>query len=433
MHRLVAALLLALALSTGARAVESRPQPELLVPDASAEWRATAKQRSSTILGLRLVDDLAAALVLAWLAFSGAAARWRARLPERIRDRALGRAAFIALVSTVLFVVSLPFDLARFGVSRSYGIAQQTVASWLGDHLLAFVFGVASALFLGLLFYSLLRRRPRTWWRWVTAAGLPLAVAAVVITPLYIELFNTFTPLADRPLAENILALASQSHVPADEVYVVDLSRQTRAPNAFVSGLGPTATIALGDTLLENFRDDETLFVTAHELGHYVHAHLWMGVVFAALLTACGAFLLQRSLLWTVARAGGRLGYSDLSDVASLPLILLAVGILGFAVHPIGNAFSRAVERDADRFALELTVPGRVPPEAAVSTFERIGQMALSDPAPNPVIRFLYWSHPPLDERIEAVRQWSGARGQGSGVSEEPSRASLSGLSFPDP
>jgi STE24 endopeptidase len=397
------------ALAVGASAAEPRPQPPLLVPDTSAEWRTTAKRRSVTALSLRLADDVAAAALLAWLAFAGAAARLRNRLPSRIRDRALGRAAFIVAISVVLFLVSLPFDLARFAVSRSYGIAQQTLGAWLGDHLLAFTFSVASALFLGSLFYMLLRLRPRTWWRWVTAAGLPFAVAAVLIAPLYIELFNTFSPVADRPLAESILALAGRSQIPADEVYVVDMSRQTRAPNAFVTGLGPTTTIALGDTLIENFRDDETLFVTAHEMGHYVHSHLWIGVALAVVMTAGGAWLLQRLLLWAVARWRERLGYSELSDIASLPLVLLAVTMLAFASNPIANVCSRWIEEDADRFALELTVPGDVSPEAAVSTFERLGQQSLSDPAPNPILRFLFWNHPTLDERVATVRSWAEA------------------------
>ena len=125
------------------------------------------------------------------------------------------------------------------------------------------------------------------------------------------------------------------------------------------------------------------------------------------MLTAVGALLIQRLLEWAVRRHGERAGVSDLSDVASLPLVLLAVGLLMFVGNPISNAVSRAMEADADRFALELTVPGDVSPEAAQSTFERLGRLALSDPNPNPIFRLLYWGHPTLDERIETVRQWS--------------------------
>ncbi|MBK6314908.1 MAG: M48 family metalloprotease [Blastocatellia bacterium] len=202
-----------------------------------------------------------------------------------------------------------------------------------------------------------------------------------------------------------MLELASRAGVPADEVFEIDMSRQTRAANAFVTGLGPTATIALGDTLLENFSEEETLFVMAHEMGHYVRHHLWIGLAVAAIMTAIGAFLLQRILDRLVIRYSARLGYGALADIASLPLILFVVGVLSLAGEPISNAISRTIETDADRFALQLTVPADVSPEAAASTFERLGQLALSDPNPNPVARFLFWSHPTLDERVALVWQ----------------------------
>jgi Zn-dependent protease with chaperone function len=407
MRRLAAALLLGLALSGGARAAEPRPQPELLAPDPGAEWRATAKARTTTALSLHLAEQVATGLFLAWIAFSGRGARLRDRLPARLRWRTARNAAYIATISLFLFLVGLPFAATRYAVSRSYGIARQPLGPWLHDEALEFLINLCSALFIGLLFYALLHRRPRTWWRWVTAAALPFTVAAVMVGPLYATLFNTFTPLADRPLAERILGLAERSDVPASDVYVVDMSRQTRAANAFVAGLGPTTTIALGDTLLANFRDDETLFVTAHELGHYVHHHLWIGTAVAALLTALGAALLQRGLAWAVRRYRDRLGFEELSDIASLPLVLLAVTVLSFAADPVANTISRAIEADADEFGMRLTVPGDVSPEAAISTYERLGQLALADPHPNAVIRFLYWGHPTLDERVETVRRWA--------------------------
>lgn len=412
MRRLFAACLLGLALCASARADDPRPQPELITPDPGAEWREVGRLRTRIGLTLLLVEQATTIAVLGWLAFSGAGARLRDRMPERLaRRRTLRNATFIGGLTIALFLVDFPFDLARYALSRHFGVGQQPFGSWLGDDLLALGVNLASALFIGLLFYWVLRRRPSTWWRWVTAAALPFAVGAVLVAPLYIELFNTLTPLADRPLADRILSLAARANVPANEVYVIDLSRQTRAANAFVTGIGPTTTVALGDTLLANFRDDECLFVTAHEMGHYVKKHLWIGVGLAAVMTAVGAFALQRVLGWATRRFRSRLGFDDLSDIASLPLVMLAVVVFGFVGDPIANACSRKMEADADRFALELTVPGDVSPDAAVSMFERLGQLALSDPSPNPLLRVLYWSHPTLDEREASVRRWAAASG----------------------
>ncbi len=379
--------------------------PQLLSSDPNAEWRQIGKARSRLVLGIRLLDTLVGLALLGWLAFSGFASRTVGMLSEKIHQPWLVRSIGIVLLTVTVALVSLPFDLARYAVSMSYGIGRQPLGSWLGDQGIGLAVTSASAVFLGLLFYSLLRRRPKTWWRWVTAAGVPLSMVAVLLTPLYIELFNTFAPISDRATAERILELAGRAGVPADEVFEIDMSRQTRAANAFVTGIGPTATIALGDTLLENFTEQETLFVMAHEMGHYVRHHLWIGLSFAAVMTAIGAFLLQRILDRLVSRHGSRLGYTALADISSLPLILLVVGLLSFVGEPVSNFISRSIETDADRFALQLTVPGDVSPEAAASTFERLGQLALSDPDPNPVVRFLFWSHPTLDERVAMVRQ----------------------------
>ncbi len=393
---------LAISLSPALAIAEQPPpqQPALLVPDAHAEWRVTAKTRTTTTLSLALAGEFAGMAVLFWIAFSGRAARIRAALATRLTRGVLLRAAFIVFICVLMFGVSLPFEFARYSVLRSYGIAQQTVGPWLGDRMLELAVNIASALFLGLLFYRVVARHSRTWWRWVAGAALPLTAAAILASPFYVQLFNTLSPISNRALAGQILALAGRYDIPASEVYEIDMSRQTRSANAFVTGIGPTTTIALGDTLLTTFRDDETLFVTAHEMGHYVHKHLWIGLALGTLSVVFAAWLLQFVLHRLIARYGGSLGYDSLSDVASLPLVMLAVSVLTFVSLPLSNTISRAMESDADRFAMQLTVPADVSREAAASAFERLGQIALSDPDPNPILRFVFWSHPTLDERI---------------------------------
>ena len=383
-----------------ARADEPQPQPPILVPDAHAEWRVTAKRRTTTTLSLALAGEAASMAFLAWAAFSGRGARLRDALAARINRRVLLNITFIVTLCILMFAVTVPFEFARYAVLRSYGIAQQTPWPWFAERLLELSVNIASALFLGLLFYAVVVRRPRTWWRWVAGAALPLTAAAILASPFYVQLFNTLSPITNRALADRILALAGRYDIPASEVYEIDMSRQTRSANAFVTGIGPTTTIALGDTLLTTFRDDETLFVTAHEMGHYVHKHLWIGLGLGTLSVVLASWILQKALDRIVARSGKRLGYHELGDIASLPLVLLAVSVLSFASLPISNSISRAMEADADRFAMRLTVPGDVSREAAASAFERLGQIALSDPDPNPVLRFVFWSHPTLDERI---------------------------------
>jgi STE24 endopeptidase len=301
----------------------------------------------------------------------------------------------------------LPFDVSRYALSKYYGVNRQDALAWLGDYLLAFFVNSVLAVSIGLGFYWLLDKRPRTWWCWAAAAVIPFAILAAAATPLYWRLFNTFTPLENREFAGRVLDLAARGGVPSDEVYLMDMSRQTNAANAFVVGIGPTAMVALSDTLLERFTEEETLFVMAHEMGHYVHRHIWTGIALGALGALVAVFLLQRICRLLLSRYHERLQIDDLADVASAPTVLLVVSLLAATAQPAACLISRTIEAQADRFALELTVPADVSPEAGVSAFERLGRSSLSDPSPNPILKWLFWTHPTTDEREEAVRAWA--------------------------
>lgn len=405
MRQVIAVLVLAFAaVSTAWAAAETRPQPELVAPETGSAWRETAKQRTSISIALFVVEQVATCGFLVWLVVSGKSASAAEWLESRIPVRSVRYAVFLTAFLALLHCLALPFDAIRYALGRSYDIVTQPLLSWLGDYALECAVNAPIFVGVGLGFFWLVRVRPSTWWRWVAAVSIPFSLAVMLAAPLYTSLFNTFTPIQDRALADKILTLAARNGIPAHEVYAIDLSRQTRAANAFVEGVGPTTVIALGDTLLDGFSDEEILFVMAHEMGHYVHKHIWIGLIIALVLTTAGAFCLQRLVDALLVRVGGRARIERAADVSAAPLVLLATMILGAVGTPVGNTISRQMEADADRFALQLTVPGDVSPKAAISTFERLGRLGLSDPDPNPIIRSLLWTHPSLDERIAAVR-----------------------------
>jgi STE24 endopeptidase len=379
----------------------------LLSPERDGAWRATAKERTTRSLVLYFGEQVASGAFLAWLAFSGAGAGIRDRLRKSVSRPVAFKIAYLALLLALLLCVAFPFDVGRYALSKFYGVNRQDLLPWLGDYLLAFFVNSVLAVTIGLGFYWLLDKRPRTWWRWVAAAVVPFAIIAAAATPLYWRLFNTFTPLENREFAGRVLALAARGGVPSNEVYLMDMSRQTNAANAFVVGIGPTAMVALSDTLLERFTEEETLFVMAHEMGHYVHRHIWVGISLGALGALGGVFVLHRILRLLLSRFHERLRIDDLSDVASAPMILFVIMVMGALAQPAACLVSRTMEAQADQFALELTVPADVSPEAGVSAFERLGLSSLSDPSPNAVLKWLVWSHPTTDEREEAVRAWA--------------------------
>jgi STE24 endopeptidase len=94
------------------------------------------------------------------------------------------------------------------------------------------------------------------------------------------------------------------------------------------------------------------------------------------------------------------IGLRDVADIAGLPLLLLAAGAVSLVMQPVAHAMSRAYERSADRFALDLTRN----PEAFVSALRRLGAQNLAEEHPSRIVRWLFYSHPSIRERIDAAQ-----------------------------
>jgi len=138
--------------------------------------------------------------------------------------------------------------------------------------------------------------------------------------------------------------------------------------------------------------------ILAHEIGHHVHhdirnAFLAESALLVAALYA-GAAALAVSWRW--------LGLAGVADVAGLPLLALAGGILTMVATPIVNAVSRRNERRADRFAITLTKQ----PAAFISAMKRLGTQNLAEEHPSTLVLWLFHSHPPIEQRIETARSF---------------------------
>jgi STE24 endopeptidase len=175
------------------------------------------------------------------------------------------------------------------------------------------------------------------------------------------------------------------------------VSNRTRKANAALTGLGATRRILVSDTLLADYSDDEIEMILAHELGHHVHRDIWKGMAFETALALAGFYVAAR-LLVALAPAAGLRGPSD---VAGLPLLVLSAGAVSLVLVPFANALSRLFERNADRYALDL---GRNA-AAFISAMRRLASQNLAEEHPSPLARILFYSHPPVAERIEIARK----------------------------
>jgi STE24 endopeptidase len=292
---------------------------------------------------------------------------------------------FSCLVLAVVEAVRLPLSSWRgFLRERRWGFSTQTWRGWAADRLKAFLVAavLTSAAMLALL--GTIRVFP-SWWPLVAALGAAvLALVLVFVAPVLLEpLFNRFEPLDDAALAGSLRSLADRAGVPVRDVLVADASRRTRKQNAYVSGLGRTRRVVLFDTLLREATEPEVAVVVAHELGHRRHRD-----VARLTLLAMAGFAAAALIAWPLDPSPRR-----------IPVLLLAWGLLELAALPATAAFSRRIERRADRFALDLTRD----PAAFEAAFRRLARANLADLDPPRLVYALLFTHPTPPERLAAT------------------------------
>jgi STE24 endopeptidase len=192
------------------------------------------------------------------------------------------------------------------------------------------------------------------------------------------------------------MRLADQTGARVRGVFRINMSKETKKANAALVGLGKTRRIIIGDTLLDNFNNDEIEVVLAHELGHHKKMHLWKLLAFGTIITFIGLYLADVIMKKYLSY----FGFNDISDIGAFPLLCLLV--LGFSLlaMPLQNGFSRYLESRADMFALKTT---RMP-EAFISTMEKLARQNLSDTTPSRFIETIMYNHPPVAKRIKMAQ-----------------------------
>jgi STE24 endopeptidase len=369
---------------------------------------ARAKRYSRTRLAVLAASTLWTVTRLVWFARNRRAARLKAEIARGVPDQRLVAPAFFATATVLSWLSGLPAAfLGGYLVERRFGLTRQPARGWFGDQFKGLVVGLLLQTPLLVAVYAVIRRRPTDWWLVLSAAAVPLTVVLSNLAPvLLMPLFNRFAPIADREIGERIRQMGTRAGVRISDVYVMDMSRQSEKPNALFTGIGNTKRIVLGDTLLDRFAPDEVDAVVAHELGHQVHGDLWRLIGFGAVSGFATAWSLSSVIPTILRRTSGQTGVSDAGDEASLPEMALTLTAMSILLMPVHAAFSRAMERRADRFALEITGDGA----AYARAMERLAAQSLADPDPQRHVIFMLYSHPPIADRIRAARLFQRSR-----------------------
>jgi STE24 endopeptidase len=329
------------------------------------------------------------------------------RLSRRMADvaRRMGKKYFLAamiyfvfftLISTLL---SFPLDYySGFVLPHQFDLSNQNFSEWLVEGLKQLGIGLLLGAPVAALALLGIRKLPNRWWLALWIGAVPLIIFLIVIQPILIDpIFNKFEPLQDEILRDRLLETASIAGIEGGRVYQVNKSKQTKTMNAYVNGIGPSKRIVMWDTLLEKMNRDETVFVMAHEMGHYVLHHLWKGLAFTVFVLFFVMWTAKKMVDAGVRRFGPKWGFDSPADPAALPLLLLVLSVITFVLSPVFSGYSRYTEHQADIFALEVTRDN----VGGARAFKKLAEDSKVDPRPHPFIEFWRYSHPSLARRID--------------------------------
>jgi STE24 endopeptidase len=352
------------------------------LPKSSRYHRARRRADAAAIF--------AAAALLSALLLTGASTALRAAVDG-------WPAAYAAVLCVLAGAVILPFGWYRgYRLERQYQLSEVRARSWLAGRFKAAAAAIAIAVPLAELVYRTMRW-PSVWWL-AAAAGCAAVLALVTAAGpiLLLPLLYGSRPIEREVLRRRLEGLSKRAGIPVLSVHEFPLGERTRRASAALVGAGTTRRILLSDTLLANYSDDEIEVVLAHEMGHHVHRHLLKASVAEALLLLAGfrlaAAALESSWRW--------LGLAAPADPAGMPLVVLSVGGVLVVATPLVNAWSRAHERRADRFALETASE----PAAFIQAVRRMSAQNLAEDRPSNAAFLFFHTHPTAEERIASAR-----------------------------
>jgi len=301
-------------------------------------------------------------------------------------------ALFLLLYQLIIF----PLDYyTGFVLEHQFGLSTQAPPDWLRTKVKQ---SAVSLVFLVLMLefvYWVIRRAPTHWWVY---AGLGWIAVTVLLTRLFpvviLPLFYRTEPLEEPELMERLSARAEEAKLAISGVHTFDLSRDTKKANAALVGWGSTRRVLLGDTVIEQFTAAEVEAIFTHELGHHVKLHLWKEVMLGG-VTAVLGFALCQAVMDAVAP---KLDF-QVSDIASLPLLVLV--LMGFALLllPLQNGYSRRLERESDIYAARRTSE----PRALLTAFAKLARLNLTHRRPHWLIELIFYSHPSIEKRMALV------------------------------
>jgi len=305
---------------------------------------------------------------------------------------------FFGILGFASDILSTPFSIyGTFVIEEKFGFNKTTPKTFVLDKIKGWALGLVIGG--GLLALIVWIYDVTGAWFWLVAwaaISLFMIFMTMFYSTLIVPLFNKQTPLVEGDLRDAIQAFAKKVGFKLDNIFVIDGSKRSKKANAYFSGLGAKKRIVLYDTLINDHTTEELVAVLAHEIGHYKKKHTLSGIFLSILQTGLMLFILSLFIDNPIlARALG-------AQEGSFHMGILAFGILYSPISMIlgllMNMLSRKNEFAADHFAGINYNAGYLQ-----EALKKLSVNNLSNLRPHPAYVFVYYSHPPVLKRLEAL------------------------------
>lgn len=304
-------------------------------------------------------------------------------------------------------VLSIPGDLYfHFGIEKKFGFNKMTLGLWFSDLIKDLILSFVIKAIMLIVLVFVFKTFADMWWLPIWCFMILFSLAMQVIYPQFIApLFNKFSPLPDGELRDKLTSLLVKSGYKPDGLFVVDSSKRSTHSNAYFTGMGKAKRIVLYDTLIEKMTPDELTAVMGHEIGHRKKGHILKNMITSFVKSLVMLFLASKLL--TLSSLYNGFGFVISADhineayYIGLFLLVIIFSPISYFFQPFSAWRSRCHEYEADRFSAELTNI----PEALIEGLIKLNLDNLSNLYPAPSYVRFYASHPPLLQRIAALRK----------------------------
>ncbi|MBQ3835197.1 MAG: M48 family metallopeptidase [Elusimicrobia bacterium] len=307
---------------------------------------------------------------------------------------------FVVVLYILMEVLHLPFSAySTFVIEEKYGFNKTTIKTFVSDILksllLTFIIGIP--VFALIVWFFI--RFQNTAWIYASITVILFELLITFIAPVFImPLFNKYVPLEDGELKTELEKYAKEQDFKMKGLYKMDGSKRSTKTNAFFTGFGKFRRIVLFDTLIARHTVQELVSVLAHEMGHYKKGHIHKFMIMSFVNTIIIFFLLSLFI-----------GNEGLFVAFKMQHISVygALIFFGFLYTPISmflsviqNIISRKYEYEADRYSVTTYKN----PEAMIEALKKLSVDNLSNLTPHKMKVFMEYSHPPILDRIKAIK-----------------------------